>query len=331
MKLLIYISSRFALLLSIVVIGSLLHERFIYPEIKNEEGWLQALAEKQLVKTPDIIYFSSSPNKALGPDDTDRRFISQMIQDSIELHLEAIDTGAIHAGIYYSILKKIPKHQLPKILVVNLNIRSHGANWIHSGLENSLQRNFVYWNNNPGVINHLVASTKWYEYKSPAELQRAIEYGDKFLELPFGGSHRTIKTWCDSLFRENKNSDEGLTIIRHFGFEIDENNAQLKRFDMITAWAKENKIPLIFVILPENVEKMRKLVGPDLSELVRRNAVFLEKRYKKRGANVLNLYDKAPEEIFFESFPTEHYRSQGRATVASAIAKEIRKIQGNDN
>lgn len=288
---------------------------------------MQALAEKQLVKNPDIIYFSSSPNKALGPDDTDRRFISQMIQDSIDLHLEAIDTGAIHAGIFYSILKKIPRHQLPKMLVVNLNIRSHGANWIHSGLENSLQRNFVYWNNNPGVINHLVASAKWYEYKSPAEHQRGIEYGEKFLELPFGGSHRTIKIWCDSLFSVNKDSEEGLTMIRNFAFTIDENNVQLKRFDMITAWARENKIPLIFVILPENVEKMGKLVGPNLPELVQRNAVFLEKRYKKRGAHVLNLYDKAPEDIFFESFPTEHYRSQGRATVASAIAREIRKIQ----
>lgn len=327
MKLVIYISSRFALLLSIVLIGAQLHEKFFYPEIKKEEGWLQTLAEKQLVKTPDVIYFSSSPNKALGPDDTDRRFISQMIQDSIDLHLEAIDTGAIHAGIFYSILKKIPKDQLPEIIVMNLNIRSHGANWIHSGLENSLQRNFVYWNNNPGVINHLVASTKWYEYKSPAEHQRAIEYAEKFAELPFGGSHRTIKTWCDSLFSVNKESEEGLTMIRHFAFTIDENNDQLKRFDMIAAWARENKIPLIFVILPENVEKMGKLVGPNLPELVRRNAVFLETRYKKRGAHVLNLYNKAPEEVFFESFPTEHYRSQGRATVASAIAREIRKIQ----
>lgn len=331
MKLMNYIASRIVWLLLIAVFASVLHEKYVYPSIKKNEGWIQGLAEKQLNKSPDILYFSSSPNKALGPDDTDRRFISQMIQDSIDLQIEAIDTGAIHAGIFYSILKKIPKHQQPKILVVNLNIRSHGANWIHSGLENSLQRNFVYWNHNPGVINHLIASTKWYEYKSPAEHRRAIEYSEKFLELPFGGSHRTIKTWCDSLFRVNKDSEEGMTMIRHFAFEINEENIQLERFDLITAWAKENKIPLIFVILPENVEKMERLVSPDLSNLVKKNALYLEDRYSKKGVHVLNLFDKAPEEIFFESFPTEHYRSPGRAIIASAIAKEIRKIQKNDH
>jgi hypothetical protein len=310
-----------------VAAGAFLHERYIYPEIKKNEGWLQPLAEKQLNKNPQVLYFSSSPNKAVAPDDLDRRFISQMIQDSIDPHLEAIDTGAIHAGIFYSILKKIPKEKLPEILVVNLNIRSHGANWIHSGLENSLQRNFVYWNNNPGVINHLLASMKWYEYKSPTEHQRAIEYGEKFLNLPFGGSHRTIKTWCDSLFSANKDSEEGLMMIRNFAFTIDDNNIQLKRFDMITAWAREQKVPVIFVILPENVGRMKELVGDDLSDLVKQNAYFLESRYKTRGAHVINLYDKASEEVFFESFPTEHYRSPGRAVVASAIAKEIRKIQ----
>jgi hypothetical protein len=315
------------MILLILLTGGLIHQTYFYPEIKEREGWLQKLSEKQLIKKPQVLYFSSSPNKALGPDDVDQRFISQMIQDSIDLHLEAIDTGAIHAGIFYSILQKIPKDELPKIVVVNLNIRSHGANWIHSGLENSLQRNFVYWNNRPGVMNHLLASVKWYDYKSPAEHQRAIEYGEKFLPLPFGGSHHTIKKWCDSLFVASKNPDEGMTMIRNFGFKIDANNLQLKRFDSLAAWAKQSNIPLIFVILPENVEKMKRLVGPDLSYLVKINANYLEKRYAGNGVHVLNLFNRAPESVFFEEFPTEHYRSFGRAIVASEVAKEIRKIQ----
>jgi hypothetical protein len=327
MKLFPYIASRIVLLLVVLITGALIHEHFFYPEIKKKEGWLQHLAESQLNKKPQVLYLSSSPNKAIAPDDADRRFISQMMQDSIDLHLEVIDTGAVHAGIFYSILKKIPKDQLPELIVLNLNIRSHGANWIHSGLENSLQRNFVYWNKNPGMINHLVASVKWYEYKSPMEHNRAIEYGEKFLHLPYKNSHQTIKKWCDSLFNASENPDEGMTMIRNFAFSIDENNVQLKRFDKIAIWAKEHDIPLIFVILPENVERMKRLVGPNLSDLVKRNASFLEERYVKRGVHVLNLYNRAPESVFFEGFPTEHYRALGRATVANEVAKEIKKIQ----
>lgn len=327
MKKLNYISSRITMIVLFIIIAGILHQFFIYPEIKRTEGWLQELAERQLAKDPEVLYFSSSPNKACAPFDSDRRYISQMVQDSIDLHLEPIDTGAIHAGIFYSILKKIPKEKYPKILVVNLNIRSHGNNWIHSDLENSLQRNLVYWNNRPGFLNHLQASVKYYDYKSPMEHAREIERAEKFDQLPFGGSHQTIKKWCDSLFRATSNPDEGMTMIRHFGFQITKENVQLKRYDKIVDWARERNIPLIFVLLPENVEKMSDLVGPDLKSLVGRNAEFLNSHFTKRGVKVINLWDAAGKEVFFESFPTEHYSSVGRSKVASEMAKSIRTIK----
>lgn len=321
-----YILTRILFIAIIIIAGGVFHEYLLYPDIKQNEGWLQEMTEKRLNEKPDVIYMSSSPNQALGPDDTDRRFISQMISDSISLKLKAIDTGAIHAGIYYQILNKIPKEKYPSVLVVNLNIRSHGNNWIHSDLENSLQRNMLYWNDNPGIVNHLIASLKYYDYKSPVEHQRAIEYAEKFAELPFGGSHKTIKKWCDSLFLATKDSEEGITMIKHFGFLIDENNIQLARFDKIAEWTRKNNIELIYVILPENIQKMERLAGKDLRDLVGKNADFLYRRYTKKGVKVINLWDKADENIFFESFPTEHYRSPGRAVVASEVAKAINEI-----
>ena len=322
-----YILSRLFLVFLAFGIAGLLHEFFIYPDIKKSEGWLQGLAERQLNKHPDVLYFSSSPNKACAPQDVDRRFISQMVQDSIYLKLEPIDTGAIHAGIFYSILQKIPKDKYPKVLVVNLNIRSHGNNWIHSNLENSLQRNMVYWNNRPGIINHLLASCKYYDYKTPMEHLRAIEHAEKFGELPFTGSHRTIKKWCDSLFRASDNPDEGMTMIRHFGFKIDANNIQLKHYELIAEWAKKRNIPLIFVLLPENVERMRELVGQDLHTLVGKNAQFLNTHFTKKGVTVINLWNAAGKDVFFEAFPTEHYSSVGRSKVASEIARTINEMK----
>jgi hypothetical protein len=326
-----YIASRIIALFVLFGLAMLIHEYFIYPNILKKEGWLRELAEKKIDKNPDVIYFSASTNKALGPDDKDRRFIDRMIQDSITLHLESIDTGAIHAGIFHAVLERISKDKLPKMIVVDLNIRSFGANWIHSGLENSLQRNLVYWNDKPGVANHFLSSVKWYDYKSPVEHERAIEYAEKFAKLPFGGSHSTIKNWCDSLFKASKTPEEGMVMLRHFGFTIDEQNEQMKRFDKIVDWGINNGVQVVFVILPENIERMDLLVGKDLKELVRRNALFLERRYKGRVHGVINLWDRAGSEVFFESFPTEHYRSLGRQVVASEVSKLINRFKDHDH
>jgi hypothetical protein len=318
-----YIASRLIGFVLILLIGSIIYQFTIYPSIKKSEGWLQHLAERQLEKNAEILYFSSSTNKAFGPNDTDQRSIVQIVQDSIQHKVVSIDTGAIHCGIFYEILQRIPQNQLPKKIIIDLNVRSFGNNWIHSGLENSLQRNLVYWNSYPGVINHLRASMKVYNYQSPAEHHRAIEYGEKFAELPFGNSHTTIKKWCDSVFKVSKTPEEGMTMIRHFGHFIDEKNSMLRNVDLIVEWGKKQHIPIVFIILPENVHRMEFLVGNDLRKLVEQNTDFLQKRYSTKNVHVINLVDDLDETVFFESFPTEHYTSVGRKHIAQKMIEVI--------
>jgi len=318
-----YIASRLIGLLLILIVGSVIYQFTVYPNIKKSEGWLQKLAETPLQKNAEILYFSSSTNKAFGPSDIDQRSIMQIVQDSIRQKIVSIDTGAIHCGIFYEILKRIPENQAIDRIIIDLNIRSFGNNWIHSGLENSLQRNLVYWNNYPGVLNHLRASLKMYNYQSPAEHNRAIEYGEKFTQPPFGNSHGTIKKWCDSLFKTTDAPDEGMTMIRHFGHFIDEKNSMLRNVDLIVEWCRKRNIPIVFVILPENVKRMEHLVDKDLRELVEQNAAFLQKRYSNKSVEVINLASDLEETVFFESFPTEHYTSIGRKHIAQKMIERI--------
>ena len=109
-----YIASRLIGFVLILLIGSIIYQFTIYPSIKKSEGWLQHLAVRQLEKNAEILYLSSSTNKAFGPTDTDQRSIVQIVQDSIQHNIVSIDTGAIHCGIFYEILKRIPQNQLPK-------------------------------------------------------------------------------------------------------------------------------------------------------------------------------------------------------------------------
>jgi hypothetical protein len=318
-----YIFYRLSGVILIVVIGSVIYQFTIYPQIKKSEGWLQELAENKLDKHASIYYFSSSTNKSTAPIDSDKRSIVEIVQSVVGQKITSIDTGAIHCGIFYEILKKIPESQSIDKIIVDLNVRSFGNNWIHSGLENSLQRNLIYWNNYPGVYNHLRASLKMYNYQAPAVHIRAIEYGEKFTKIPFRKPHNTIKNWCDSLFNIPNHNEAGLEMIKHFGHFIDEKNPMLENADLIVEWCKKRSIPLVFIILPEDVSKMRRLVGEDLASLVEKNADFLEKRYSSKSVEVINLVNDLDENVFFESFPTEHYKSFGRKYVAQKMIEII--------
>lgn len=315
---------RLGILLAFIVIIQLVHQTIIYPEIILNEGWLQTLVEQRTKKQADVLYFSASTNRAYASDDHHTFAISDLVQKEIK-HLNVIDTGAIHGGIFLKILQKLPVNKLPKTIVMDLNIRSFGAKWIHSDLENALQRNFVYWNSKPSLINHLLAATKWYDYKSPGEHLRAIEYQQKFEELPFSKQHKTIKKWCDSLFKTTNFSDEGKTMIEHFGFSINKDNVRLASFDGIADFCKKNRIKLVFVILPENIEKMEDLVDATLPNLVHKNASFLHAHFTKRKIEVIDLHAEVEKYGFFESFPTEHYRDFGREIVAKSIVQVLQK------
>lgn len=327
MKTLKYICYRLLLLAALILCAELLHQKFVYPTILKKESWIQELTARKLSNSPKAIYFSASPNAAYPHDDTSTYSISQFASQAMSFPLSSLDTGAFHAGIFYKILTKLTPQQRPEILVVDLNIRSFGANWIHSNLENSLQRNFVYWNMNLSIVNHLFAATKWYDYVSPAEHIRAIEYEEKFRKLPLKKEHSSIKNWLMDYRQSTSYSELGESFIRFFAFKIDKENEMLQNYDKLTHWAKINHIPLVYVVLPENMQTMNELIGAELTQLIHQNATYLTSRYTQENCYVLDLHDKLQKEQFFESFPTEHYRSAGRKMIGSKIAEKINSIK----
>jgi len=310
-------------LLVIVLVSGLIHRVFIYPKIAKQEAWLIDLTHRRIGHHASVVYFSASPNSAVAPDDTLQKTIHQFASEALPFSITAIDTGALHAGIFLKILERIPPTKLPKLVVVDLNIRSFGANWLHSNLENALQRNFVYWNKRPSVLNHFLAATKWYDYRSPAEHIRAIEYEEKFEKLPFPFPQSSIKHWVNNLAADKPNREQAATFIRHFGFLIKPGNDQLNNYQQLIQWSKQHGVKLIFLMLPENIEGMKEVVGEELSDLVSLNAKFLNHYFRKQGQVVIDLHNALGKEQFFEQFPTEHYRSAGRKMVGEAIAAWI--------
>ena len=179
-----YFIPRILILIAFTSVVSLFYQYFVYPTTIESEGWLKKMGENTYSKKPDIIYFSASPNATYFEGDIDKRSISEKIQSYLkEVRIEAMDTGAIHAGIFLHALQQMPTDYKPKLIVMDLNLRSFGNMWIQSGLENSLQRNLVYWNNYPGIINKIRASLKNYPYIPYHERSELIQYDEKFKKL----------------------------------------------------------------------------------------------------------------------------------------------------
>lgn len=323
-----YFLIRIGWLIVLLISSCIIFQVFFYPGLLKKEGWLKEIGDRAYAKKPDILYFSASPNATFAPYDTDQRSISQMLQDTLRnLSVAAIDTGAIHSAVFLHALEQMPSDYRPKAIVMDYTLRSFGPQWIHSPIENSIQRNLNYWNNNWGLLNRLNAALRNYNYISQGERNAIIKYQEVFKKLPFKGACRTINSWRDSVIRLNSGDAAMGEPIRHFGFQIESDNSMLKNYRKIEKWCSDQKIPLILVILPENIESMKEAAGQNLITLCEKNAHILEKIGHPQYCQVLNLMSGLNQSHFFERFNTEHYNSSGRQFVASQIAERIKQMK----
>lgn len=322
-----YFIKRIVFMILLLIVTIAVYESFFHASILQKEGWLKAIGDRSFSIKADILYFSASPNASFSPNDSDQRSIDEMIQSFLPNYtIESLDTGAIHAGIFHHALQQMPKDYKPKIILMDLNLRSFGNMWIHSSLENSLQRNLAYWNQNLGLWNRTKVALKKYNYLPLNERNELIYYDEKFVNLPFKDSCKTVKRWIDSLMRRPEKQDGiGREMVRHFGFKIKEGNEMLSHYDEVVRYCKEKKLKLIFLLLPDNVEGMNLQAGEKLKTLCKLNADFLTNRYQSQNIEVINLNDLLGKEYYFENFPTEHYIASGRLKVAEEVVKKIKK------
>lgn len=310
-----YIFGRVLMLMLICTSSALIYEFYFHTDVLKEEGWLKLLAERRFKEKSDVLYLSASPNQASAPDDTNRTFISQFLEHELKMKVTAFDTGAIHAGVFLHVLKE--KKEKPKFVFVDLNLRSFGNQWIQSELENSLQRNLSYWNSNFGFWNRIQVVLKNYDFIPYQERKNLIYYDEKFHHL---SNKHTIKTWVDSLFLADKENNIGREMVRHFAFEIDNNNEMLLHYDSFFRFCEKQNIRVIATILPENTEGMKRYAGNDLPDICMKNSAFIKNYFKKHNIVILDLLSAFDESYFFETFPTEHYNQKGRAFIANQQA-----------
>lgn len=293
---------------------------------------------RNMVSGTDVVYLGESSDMTVANTDSTPKKISQLIAFyKPDIKLIAIDTFAVHAGIYKEWLKQFNKANKPQAIIVTMNLRSFGAGWIYSNLETNLQKSVRMGLTPFCALNRFLLSLRLSGDKTRIQQEKAVK--NSWRKNTLVGSpilrYKNTKQWDDIMakrleLQECKNKTDSAKIllachyIKAFAFNIKEKNPRLKDFDEIVKWGAENNVKIYFNLLPENIKQAEFLVGKELVYLMRQNRDFLMKRYHTKGAFVIDNLEMLKGEYFMDkNWTTEHYIDKGRIKIAQNIVKHL--------
>jgi len=167
MKKLVY---KFAMLAALLVLMNWIYGRFFFKNDLLKHSDEIQLSWKIVEDSCEVVYIGESSNIMYSWSDTDRRKISDFIFDHFpNLRCGDISKSAAHAEVYYYLLESIPEDSPVKTVIVTMNLRSFGYNWIESDLETPIQKQLVLLKDYLPLFNRFMLAFKAYDIKNKYE------------------------------------------------------------------------------------------------------------------------------------------------------------------
>ena len=324
----------------LLVVLDIIYRFTLYPRDLERNCTLAEYSKIPVRDTADIIYLGESSNHSFGPADTDKRSIATMIGDLMPGHkMGSISKGAVHAGIYYDILRNIPRESPVKTVIVTVNMRSFSSEWIYSNLEQALQKEQIMMKKAPALYKRMLLAFKAYAHWSEGERSNLVRKGLKrqTFKLPHPFPYKNASQWdratagnCQ-LYNGKHASADTIELTCHyikcFAYQLDDKNPRIRDLDRIARLCQRRGWTLVYNILADNMDQIKTLAGPDLEYLMQNNAQYIVQRYEPKGVIVVNNQYSVRESDFFENFVTEHYSRRGRQAIAEKVVEQLNKKQ----
>ncbi len=329
----------FVLLLLFVVMNEVYKATFWRSDMEKEGFLLLDLATAQ--DSADVIYFGESSNFTTHESDSIEKSISEFAATYYpSLVFKNVQRGAIHAHTYLNLIKNIPENSRVKTLIITMNLRSFGADWIHSKLETPLMKAEIMGLTPIPLLNRFLLALNFYDNKTEEEREQEKKrvWQNEKLRFPWDFKYDNVAAWDKALADGSyKNADGSWDMprielachnVKTFAFQIDTlKNPRIKDFDEIVKVAQKKRIHLVFNLLAENAQYADSLAGKELVWLLQSNRDLLVKRYASKGAIVVdNLECVEGVDFIDQHWTTEHYKQRGRERIAKNLADSLKKL-----
>ncbi|MDX2359360.1 MAG: hypothetical protein QNK23_01045 [Crocinitomicaceae bacterium] len=337
MKIVKHIVPRIFLLAAILFATSYIYTEYLYEDDLQEHSPIINTIREIPLET-DILYVGESSNIMYAEDDADKRTISEMLAGHYpSLTVFDLSKRASHAGIFKTFLAAIPEDKEIKTLVMTLNIRSFGANWIHSSLETPLAKNNVLLGLEHPIIKRFYLSFKAYDNDNEQVRRHNMlaQWDSDELIFPYDFPYANTNEWDDAMAatgiklgggKIDPVTDLACHYIKAYAFQIDTlTNPRIQDFNEIIALANERGWNVVFNLLGENLEKADELVGKDLLFLMEQNHNLVVDYFERQGVTVVDNFSAVSNQYFIDQdWTSEHYTEEGRSHVAGNVAKHLR-------
>ncbi|HBX53462.1 MAG: hypothetical protein A2275_01940 [Bacteroidetes bacterium RIFOXYA12_FULL_35_11] len=336
-----YIIIRILVLAGVLLTLNYLYKYTLWPsDVHQHADLIDSISKYQMQS--DVLFISSSSNYFYNKTDSNKITISTWLHKFYpSLRINAIHKGYLHAGVTESIMNYIDKDSPVKTIIVELNIRSLGSFWINSETEAAYSVQKLMMNKQiPLIFRRFLLSLGYYDARTKEEREKIYLNEWKTDSIYFNGKYpaKTVLDWEISLVNnlkiftvegtiEKDKTYFACNLVKMFALQIDTaTNVRIKNLDEIVRIAQKRNWNLVFVILPEDFDKVAKMVGEELAMLLDQTADILKKRYQKDGVIVVDNMKLLSSNYFYETYPTEHYVSSGKAYVAENIANALKPL-----
>ncbi len=336
---LIKIAKKMLLLAGVLVALEFVYRFTFFPMDVREHCPLMRHTQIPIKEHAQVIYLGESSNRTHLEGESDTAYISEMVaQQMPEYRFGHISQDAAHANIYYDILRNIPKNNEIQMVIVTVNMRSFSSEWIYSNLENAFRKQQVFLQNAPALWRRLQLDLKMNHSWSEDERQQLVIEG--FKQQTFNGGEQlpyhnafdwdNATAWGEWLPNGQSLPADSIPLachyIKNFAYELNDNNVRIQDFDRIVELCQQRNWQLVFNILPDNFDQIKRLVGNELVAIMQQANAYVVKRYTAKGVWVVNNENLVRDADFIDrDFPTEHYCAPGRKAVADNIVRHLKQ------
>lgn len=257
-----------------------------------------------------------------------------MLANTINDTVWTIQQGAIHAGVFLKLIKRLKYKPATQTLIIAVNLRSFGINWIESKLETNIARASIFYESYPSLVKKFMVNFKMYDNDEEFQRKEKIKWHYKHDDFVTPSrKYKTVKQWDGDIFARGIKTtklsiDRDTTELachfrKNYAFAIDSENPRVKDLEQICTFCRQNNIKLVMHILPENFERAQELIGSDLTYLMRQNVAFINNTFASKATVIDNSEILNKHQFIDLNWPTEHYYESGRRKIAIQISKNL--------